>query len=374
MACAMISDVRPAQVTGTRSILHIVPSCVSRGAQVHARALVDLLDSPHERHTLVSLFSGETGIAVDATISGDGGATPASGFDPVTALRLHGYVKRTAPDVVVAHGGDPLKYVVGSLVGVPVVYHAIGTVTASVRSPLRRALWRVLLHRAEVVAAVSDDVAEECRRLLSVPAGKVRVVPNGRDAVRFRPRSEATGPRGGSPPVVIFVGRLTPGKRPGVFVDMARVLRERGAVFRALVVGDGPERSGLDVLAEASGVEMLGERADVPELMRDADLFVFPSLPEGEGMPGVLIEAGLSGLAVLATDVPGVKSVVEDGVTGLVVGTSDFAGLNERAFDLISDRKRLSAMGTAARARCESMFTIEVCASRWRDLLDDMDI
>jgi len=255
---------------------------------------------------------------------------------------------------------------------VPVVYHAIGTVTASVQSPLRRALWRVLLHRAEVVVAVSDDVGEECRRLLSVPAGKVRVVPNGRDAARFRPRSGASAPGEGAPPVLLFVGRLTSGKRPRVFIDLARALRERGAGFRALVVGDGPERSELDAPAAASGVEMLGERTDVPELMRDADLFVFPSLPEGEGMPGVLIEAGLSGIAVLATDVPGVTSVVEDGVTGSVLGTSDFAALAERAFDLLSEPDRLKAMGVAARARCESMFTIEVCVSRWRDLLREL--
>jgi glycosyltransferase involved in cell wall biosynthesis len=59
-------------------------------------------------------------------------------------------------------------------------------------------------------------------------------------------------------------------------------------------------------------------------------------------------------------------------MTGSVVGTSDFAGLTERAFDLLSDLTRLKAMGSAARARCESMFTIEVCASRWRDLVSDI--
>ena len=57
---------------------------------------------------------------------------------------------------------------------------------------------------------------------------------------------------------------------------------------------------------------------------------VFPSLPEGEGMPGVLIEAGLSGLCVLATAVPGVSDVVLNGVTGAVVEVSDFSGLCQR--------------------------------------------
>jgi glycosyltransferase involved in cell wall biosynthesis len=290
----------------------------------------------------------------------------------MTVLRLHRFVGRSKPEVVVAHGGDSLKFVVAAMVGVPVVYHAIGTVAASVSSPLRRALWRGLVKRADVVVAVSDDVGEECRRLLSVPAAKVRVVPNGRDADFYRPRAEAAGADQGSLPVLLFVGRLTPGKRPGVFVDLVRVLRDRGAGFRALLVGDGPLRSELDMSAPGSGVEMLGERSDVPALMREADLFVFPSLPEGEGMPGVLIEAGLSGLAVVATAVPGVRSVVENGVTGSVVGTSDFAALCDCASDLLSDRDRLKKMGAAARLRCESMFSIEVCVSRWRGLLHDI--
>jgi glycosyltransferase involved in cell wall biosynthesis len=367
MACAMINEARPAPVTMTRSVLHLVPSCVSRGAQVHARALVDLLDSPQERHALVSLFSGDTGIAVDATIGGDGGATPASGFDPITAWRLHRYVKRTSPDVIVAHGGDPLKYVVGSLTGVPVVYHGIGTVAASVQSPLRRAMWRALLKKARTVVAVSQDVGRECSELLGVPAAKLRVVPNGRDAAEFRPRAEPTGDD--QLPVVLFVGRLTEGKRPQVFVDLARALHARGERFRAVMVGDGPLRSGLDEGASDASVEALGERGDVPELMRGADVFVFPSLPEGEGMPGVLIEAGLSGLPVVATDVPGVASVVEDGVTGSIVGIDDFEALCDRVSDLLADSGRRRAMGSAARSRCEAEFSIEVCAKRWRELL-----
>ncbi len=363
----MISEVRPVPVTRTRSILHIVPSRVSRGAQVHARALVDLLDSPHERHTLVSLFSGDTGIAVDATIGGDGGSAPASGFDPVTALRLHRYVKRTSPDVVVAHGGDPLKYVVGSLVTAPVVYHAIGTVAASVQSPVRLRMWRALAKKPRTVVAVSEDVGRECRELLGVPTSRLKVVPNGRDATEFRPRA---GSGGGQPvPVLMFVGRLTDGKRPQVFVNLVQALRARGQRFKAVIVGDGPLRVGLEAEAASSGVELLGQRNDVPELMRGADVFVFPSLPEGEGMPGVLIEAGLSGLVVVATAVPGVNSVVEDGVTGSIVGIDDFGALCDRVSDLVGDTGRRSEMAAAARSRCESMFSIEVCASRWRELL-----
>jgi glycosyltransferase involved in cell wall biosynthesis len=353
-------------------IVHVLPSTLARGAQLYARALVDILnDFDGQSHTLVSLYGGSSGIPVDIALGGDGGESPAAGFDPVVALRLHRYVRKHAPDVLVAHGGDPLKFLVGSFNRPPVVYHAIGTVGPSVRAASRRRLWTWLLGKAEVVAAVSEDVARECRDLLGVTGGKLTVVPNGRDESRFKPRDPAAD-AAGRRPVLLFVGRLTEGKRPRVFIDLVASLRRRGHQIEAWLVGDGPLAAELETSAREAGVEMLGERADVPELMRNADLFVFPSLPEGEGMPGVLIEAGLSGLAVVATEVPGARSVVEEAHTGCVVDTADLVGLCDTADRLLSDPGRLRAMGAAARSRCEAEFTMDASALRWRDLLDDL--
>ena len=75
--------------------------------------------------------------------------------------------------------------------------------------------------------------------------------------------------------------------------------------------------------AKHSDVELMGARSDVPALLRQADLLVFPGLPAGEGMPGVLIEAGLCGVPVVTTAVPGVGLIVADGETGIVVAVND---------------------------------------------------
>ena len=88
------------------------------------------------------------------------------------------------------------------------------------------------------------------------------------------------------------------------------------------MVGDGPLAGELAPLAAARGVELLGPRSDVPELLRGSDVFVFTSLPTGEGMPGVLIEAGLSGLPAVSTPVPGAATVLADGTTGVIVDDS----------------------------------------------------
>lgn len=347
-------------------MLHVLPSALGRGAQVYARALVDLLDEPGGRHQLMSIFSGEDGVKVDLLLGEPGGAAAAVGFDPRVAVRLHRFLKERSPGMLVAHGGDSLKYLVAGPRVAPIVYYAIGTVAPSVHAYPRRQVWRFVVARSNMVAAVSQDVADQCRKLLKVAPRKLTVVPNGRDAVKFCPlpvRGDA------ETPVMLFVGHLTTGKRPDVFVDLVRTLRAQGAEFRALIVGDGPMRQALAEPARLAGVDMLGERADVPEIMRDADLMVFPSLPEGEGMPGVLIEAGLSGLCVVATAVPGVSAVIESGVTGSIVEVSDFGALVDEARRLLSDPVRRSEMGRAARKRCASLFSMEASASAWRDLL-----
>ena len=83
-------------------------------------------------------------------------------------------------------------------------------------------------------------------------------------------------------------------------------------------------------------------------------------------MPGVLIEAGLSAVPVVATAVPGVAAIVADGETGLVVDPDDFEGLVEAVALLLTDPLRRQAMGRAARQRCSELFSVEVVAAHWR--------
>jgi glycosyltransferase involved in cell wall biosynthesis len=96
---------------------------------------------------------------------------------------------------------------------------------------------------------------------------------------------------------------------------------------------------------------------------------VFPSLPTGEGMPGVLIEAGLTGLPVVATSAPGVSTIVEDGATGFVVGVEDLAAMVDATARLAEDPALRARMGAAARQRCEARFSIDAVASCWLSFL-----
>ena len=169
----------------------------------------------------------------------------------------------------------------------------------------------------------------------------------------------------------MFVGHLTATKRPFRFLAAVEELRRRGHDVRGVVVGDGPLEEQVRRAASFSGgIEVLGRRYDVAALLGAADVFVFTSVPEGEGMPGVLIEAALSGLPTVATAVPGASTVVEDGLTGFVVPPDDdeaFLGALER---LVTDGELRSAMGGAARKRAEAAFSLEASARTWLSFLD----
>lgn len=348
------------------SVLHVLPVDLARGAQIYARQLADVLDQPGERHRVLAIFASEPGpLHPDLCLGVPDGRWRAAGADPVAVLRLRRALAREAPGVVVAHGGESLKYVAAATPArVPVVYYKIGT-SVGMANPARRWLYRALASRTAVVAAVSEETAAEARVQFG---GRVVVVPNGRDPAPYIQRM----PRAGEPPCLLFVGHVTASKRPGWFLEVVAALRRRPAAFDAMLVGDGPLLEGLRGDAVALGVELLGTRGDIPELLAESDVFVFTSEPGSEGMPGVLIEAGLGGVATVTTDVPGAGTVVDHGTTGFVVPTDDLAGLVACAARLIEDAALRDRMGRAARARCLERFSLDASAARWRQLLDPL--
>jgi len=350
-------------------VLHVVPSTAPRGAQREARALADRLDAPGtRRHRVLALVGGEQesdeAVAVDYTLGVRTGAASTVGFDPRLLLRLRGTLSRLSPALVVAHGGESLKYLVPAMVRSrrPLAYYAIGTLAGVGHRRGRKLMWRYLVRRPDLVTAEGVEVLDECRHLLGVRPERLVLVPNGRDPDEFQPGARAAA---GAEPVVSFVGAFTEQKRPDRFVDAVAALRAKGLEFRAVAVGDGPLLAALAPAARAAGVELLGARGDVSAVLKGTDILVFPSLPRGEGMPGVLIEAGLSAVPVVATAVPGVDSIVADGETGCIVGIDDFDSLVTAVIGLLADPGRRRVMGEAARRRCVERFSMDVVAAQW---------
>lgn len=195
----------------------------------------------------------------------------------------------------------------------------------------------------------------------------IRLWPRGIEANRFDPSSRSSSWReahgfAASDRVVTFVSRLVKEKGLDVFVDVMSRLRSDGLPVKTLIVGDGPERSALeDALPEATFTGHLGGD-EIATAYASSDVFLFPS--ETETFGNVTLEAMASGLAVVAADAAGSKSLVEDGMTGLLCPPRDRRCFADATRSVLEDDALRRRLGSAAR---ESALEYD-----WQTVLDRM--
>ena len=352
-------------------VLHVLPLDLPRGAQRYAKAMRDALDGPTFRHRTLTLFASSFR-ALDADIKLDVERSRFArlGLEPRVLLALRAALQREAPSVVVAHGSEPLKYLFPLVPAqLPLVYYKIGVANAKALRGFSNKLHTTLLRRPERVAGVSHECLDEAASAFGVPRAKLVLIPNGRDPETFRP---AAAPDSEAIPRLTFLGHFAPTKRPGWFIEVVAKLRASGARFTAAMIGDGPLLTELERAARDADVELLGHRDDVPELLRQSSVLAFTSVPSGEGMPGVFIEAGLCGVPVVSTEVPGARTVIVDGQSGHVVPHDDIETFTAHVRSLLVDREQRLAMGRAARDHCLAEFTLQRSAELWRQLLVEL--
>lgn len=206
---------------------------------------------------------------------------------------------------------------------------------------------RLILQRSDCLIAVSRAVAEHVRDIVN-DSQEVRVIPNGVDTGLFYPHNN-----GRKEQVVLFVGRLVPNKGPEALIRAVPEVLRRHPQAQFLMVGEGPLRNRLQNLAYSSGIsrniKFPGVRHDIPQIMRDAALFVRPSTLEG--MPLTVLEAMASGLPVVATPVGGTPEIVSDGINGYLVPVGDSAALAGTINKLLDSPSLAETMGSRGRER-----------------------
>lgn len=221
----------------------------------------------------------------------------------------------------------------------------------------------------DILLTQSAEDAETARRFKLCRGGMIEAIGNGSDPERFRPAARDDPERlalrrslgvADHEPVIAMIGRLVAEKGyPELFAAM------RDVDARLWVIGErlkSDHAQSIDPLIDAvqqdamlaNRIQFLGYRRDVPELLRAADIFTLPS--HREGMPRSIIEAMLSGLPVVATDIRGSREEVVDGKTGTLVPLGDVAALARALQRLAADAALRAAYGQAGRERATSLF------------------
>lgn len=271
---------------------------------------------------------------------------------PAAAARTLGALRAFDPDVVHVHEpAVPAVSLAATLRGPrPVVatFHAWSDRDRLYR--LARPVLRPAVERLAARAAVSPAALAYHSRALALPAGSFTLIPNGVDVEVFA--AAEPHPDLGDGPTLLFVGRLERRKGLAQLCRAYAGLRVHHPDLRLLVVGDGPERRRCEqaLPAEvAAGVTFLGrlEAAELPALYACADVVVAPSLG-GESFGVVLLEAMAARRPVVASDIPGYRTVLRDGVEGRLVPPGDVGALEQALDALIANPSLRQAMAAEA--------------------------
>lgn len=343
-------------------VIQVITKGETGGAQTHVLALCQALGG---RAHVVAAIGGSRATALGEGLHALGipvhrlpqlknSLSPWRTFAAVRALLR--VIREHQPDLIHAHSAvaGVVTRIAGWISRTPVVYTVHGFGFKS-EAPLlqRSAAWLAewaLARLTSHMICVSDHERALAARL-PIATERVSVIANAvaDTAARADP--------GGPSTRIAMVARLAPPKRPDLLLQALALLRDRlGHEVPASMIGTGPELAAQRVLAcqlNLQAVEFTGDVADVP--LRLAQHTIFVLMSDHEGLPISVIEAMRAGLAIVASDLPGMRELLSNGQHGLLVPNRADA-LADALSELAASAQLRTRLGGAARQRYEALF------------------
>ena len=172
--------------------------------------------------------------------------------------------------------------------------------------------------------------------------------------------------------VIGYIGQLITRKRIDTLIEAFHALDIPNK--QLCLIGDGPQRQELEALSERLGegrnVAFLGFRGDRIDFLKGFDIFVLPS--ELEGIPRCLMEATGAGVAVIATDIPGCREVVNPGETGILSPPGNSEELSRQMSRLIVDHTLRARLARAGAERTRQRYSADALAGAYTELYQSM--
>jgi len=290
---------------------------------------------------------------------------PRAELDLSAAWRLARLVKRLRPEVVHAHDAHgvamaSLALSLGGAAQSPVL-----VASRRVDFHLRQNSFSRWKHRQVDCFICASEAIRQMLVADGVPAERTVTVHEGIDIDHVRAAPPVNVHEAfwlpHNAPVVGNIAALVPHKGQRHLIEAARLVVQRMPDVRFLILGEGELREMLERQVREYRLEkhvfLPGFRTDVLGCLKSFDLFAMSSVTEGLGT--ALLDAMACGKAIVATRTGGIPEVVDDGVTGKLVGPRDHAAMAQAILELLNDHAGRERMGDAGRARVEASFTVE---------------
>lgn len=300
----------------------------------------------------------------------------------LTALwKLYRLIRQVRPDIVHTHmaKAGTLGRLAAKLAGVSIIVHTFhGHVFHSYFGTVKTKVFiiveKLLALFATQIVAVSQSQRDEILRYKIAPPKKVVSIPLGLELDSFLEAEKNKGQlrlelnMDQDHKLVGIIARLVPVKGHSFLFEAAQIIIPVFPQVKFLVVGDGLLRKNLENLVGQLGIQgnviFCGFRKDLPRIYADLDVVVLTSL--NEGLPVAVIEAMAAARPVVAFDVGGVKDLIRDDVTGILVPFGDVQRLADSMISLLRNPQKGKSLGQNARQRAYPHFD-------YRRLVRDME-
>ncbi|MEW6096777.1 MAG: GT4 family glycosyltransferase PelF [bacterium] len=352
------------------NIMHLVYSLIRGGLEAGIVGRVNRLNSTYFNPSICCFIEGgpltklvRDGIDVVELKKKEGN-------DFTLPFKLMNLFKKKHIHIVYTHNwGTLCEGVIGAkLASVPIVIHQEhGTVIDVIKSKKIR-FWaqQFIFNFVDQITTVSESLRRLMIESLGIDKKKIITILNGVDIDRFKNKinrnkeREKLGLRTDEP-VIGTVGRLVPVKGHKTLLYSMLNLKKQIQGIKLLLIGDGPLRNELEELIKKLGLSenvlMLGEREDIPQLLKTMDVFVLPSL--FEALSRTILEALASEVPVVTTSVGGNSEVIIHGSNGLLVPPQNPEKLAQAIITLLSDKDKSNAFRVAGRKLVEEKFSIQ---------------
>ena len=357
-------------------VLHVFPTFSVGGAQVRFCALANRFGA-RWRHAVVALDGRyDCAARLDPSVPFERIPSPARPRDALRNLpRIRTLLRRLRPAVLVTSNWGSIEWALANLAP-PRLRHlhtedGFGPDESAAQKP-RRMLARRLALRWSTVVLPSTTLLRTAERNWRLPRRRLHHVPNGLDLRRFRPDGPTAELRvPGAGPLIGTVAALRPEKNLGRLLRAAALLRREGTPLRLVVLGDGPERAGLETLTRELGLDgsvlFAGHAVDPAAAYRAMDLFALSS--DTEQMPFSVLEAMATGLPVAATAVGDVRAMLPADAAAHLAAPDDDA-LATALRPLLLDPVLRDRLGAANRRKAERDYDEEKMFQLYAALLD----